>query len=557
MIFAEKKKKMANYKKRGKEDFHEAMGRFRSEVHELKSKGFVYFSIPTVGEVPTSSEKMDMAIFGTSVPSGDVFDCKQSTPSLIGGIGSDGLGYIPWGPLNMLPNTIYSLAGALPYTSAAIKYLIDLTVGYGPTLMYKWVRYVGGSVTAELIPFESAGKVIRGRILELSKGISDDLSQTYINAIKDEIVSLEEDYMEWKKSNVEISKFLEDNNLNLHFLECMTDDVHMDIYFPTIGLSVGRPSEEWNPKIVKVGFIPSVCARMEEMDDSYRVNYVYYSERWRLDSTAKLDAKQVVAYHALMPDEMLRTLKSVVNEHRKTKSLKRRPTWFCCPNYYPSVQKPYYPQPAWWSIFTSRVYDYASRLITDKAIARQNATMWGKIIMINLEYLKEIYNQMGADTDDEKNKIRSEIEKRINDFLRRRENNGKTIMLDSFISPADGKTLMDSIRILDVPQPTNAVELKTELEEIGSIISFSLGVNASLVGSVPGRTGGSGGTFQRELHLLKQSQVSPRQRIYLRFLQNIHSFNGWDKHGVWVVRMPVLTTLDRSATGLDETTSDG
>ncbi len=548
---------MANERKRNS-NFHEDMNRLRSEVRDLKDKGFVYFSMPTVGEVNNSPEKMDRAIFGANIPGGDVFDCKQSTPAIIGGVGTDGLGYIPWGPLNMLPNTIYSLGGSLPYTAAAIKYLIDLTVGYGPMPMYRWTRYVNGAFHEELIPFDGAGVAIRGRIRDLKRSIQEEsTSKDYADAVNVEVAALEEDYITWQKSNEEITKFIEDNNLNLHFLQCMEDDVHMDIYFPTIGLSIGKPNEEWSPKIVKLGFLPSVCARLEEMDDNYRVNYVYYSERWRLDTTAKLNAKDVTAYRALMPDEMVSRLKRIVRQNKNTKVLKRRPTWFCCPNFYPSVQKPYYPQPAWWSIFTSRVYDYASRLVTDKAIARQNATMWGKIIMINLEYLKEIYNQMGADTEEEKNKIRYEIEKRINDFLRRRENNGKTIMLDSFLSPGDGKTLMDSIRILDVPQPTNAVELKTELEEIGSIISFSLGVNASLVGSVPGSTSGSGGTFQRELHLLKQSQVSPRQRIYLRLLQNIHTFNGWDKHGVWVVKMPVLTTLDRSATGLDETTSEG
>lgn len=555
---------------------------FRKKVSSLVERGYVAIAPPHVEEIYSGTRISESRLSGENCIGGEaiqqsfsLFDGKQSTPQPVYGCGTDGLGYIPWGPNNRLPNLIYNLVGSLPYTAAAIKYIIDLTTGLGPQLMYRWTRYSNNTVKTELIPFKDAGVLIRGRIMELRNQLEErnqtdgnpksvvflDKPQTEekdeleeIGSLEYELRKMKEDYRVWKQTNEEWEKFCEDNNLGLHYLKCMTDDTHMDIYFPTVGLSIGRKGEEWNPKIVEIGHIPAVCCRMEEMDEQMQMNYVYYSEKWRRDTTLKLEMKDIVAYPALSPERMIPELRKQIARYSNS-SPSKRPTWFCCPNYYPSMVKPYYPQPAWWSIFPSRTYDYASTLITDKATARQNATMWGKMIFINNDYLRAMLNEEGADTEDKQKEVRMDLYKRVNDFLHRRENNGKTICLDTFPS-ADGKTMQRSVEIVDVPQPSIGKEMKDELEELSSIIFFGIGVHPALIGAVPGKSGSSGGTYQRELQLLKQNQVSPRQRIYLRFLQSVYNFNGWDKHGELVVRQQVLTTLDRNATGVEETQSE-
>ena len=106
-----------------------------------------------------------------------------------------------------------------------------------------------------------------------------------------------------------------------------------------------------------------------------------------------------------------------------------------------------------------------------------------------------------------------------------------------------------------MPQVSSGADTKDELEEISSIIFFALGIHPALIGAVPGKSGSSGGTYQRELKLLKQQQLTPIQRIYLRYLQNICIFNEWDPHAEWVIREQVLTPLDRSSTGTEESTT--
>lgn len=552
----------------------------RERVESLKGKGYVFLPPPEVTDIQvgkTSEDVMSQGCLGGNPMQRTMgfFDDVQSHPVPVEHTGTDELGYIPWGPDNNLPNMIYSLAAALPYTAAAVRYVSDLATGLGPVFMYRYVSYQNGEVKENLIPYEDAGVFLLGRMRELRSQMATEQPEgrgegttiawelavnpaagqdkPELGSVEYEIDQLKKDYEKWEQTLAEVQAFIENNNIALHYQKCMIEDTHLDMYFPTVGLSQGRAGEEWNPKIVRIGVLPAVCTRMEEMDDRLRINYVYYAEKWRRDATAKLEAKEIVSYPTLMPENRLNKLRKVVQDNRNTR-LRRRPLWFCAPCYYPSMQKPYYPQPAWWSIFSSKVYDYASTLITDKATARENSTMWGKMIFIHNDYLRTMFDEQNADTEEEKQAVRMSIYAKINNFLKQRENNGKTICLDMF-QGIDGKTMQHAVEIVDVPISTNSKELKDELEEICSIIFFAIGINPSVVGAVPGKSGSTGGTYQRELTLLKEKQLSPRQRTYLKFLMDVCSFNAWDKHGLWVIRQQVLTTLDRNKNGIEETES--
>lgn len=577
---------------------------FQKEVEKKVGGGYACLglSMPHVTDIPLDAkEDKRSALAGSNseFPGGKsahrsfgMFDSKQSNPIPVEHAGTPGFGYIPWGPQNDLPNQIYNLAANLPYTAAAVKFLVDLTVGHGPKLMYKASRYAGGTVSEEMIPYEHAGTFILGRLRDLKKqleerdaskpkdeegeGESSQQSATMqvhtidwedvVNpkpcveegnpedepgTIEFEIKQLKKDYEEWERTMPEYEQFKEDNNLTLHFLECMTDYWHMDMYLPTVGFTVGR-SNGWAPKIKYVDRVPDVCGRLEQMDSNLRINHVYYSERWRKDATAELDAREIVAYPAVQNKTMLGGWKNIVARNQRTR-LKDRPAWVACPNRYPSPN-PYYPRAAWWSIFSSMVYNYANTLVIDKAIARQNSTMWSKIIFIDQDYLARIFDLQGAETPEEQEKIRNDIYNRVNNLLQQKENNGKTLLMDKYMGP-DGKTVQYSIEIVDVPQPASGAETKDELEEISSIIFFAFGVHPALIGAVPGKSGSTGGTYQRELILIKQNLLDPARSLYLKFLQNIASFNGWDKHAVWKISDLVLTTLDRSKTGTEEVTN--
>lgn len=522
------------------------------------------------------------------------FDGKQSNPKPTpAGVGKKGFGYIPWGPQDNLPNQIFQYANALPYTAEALKYITDLTVGLGPKLMYSCPRYINGSLKEELIPYEHAGVLLRGCMRDLrekmesrkaeqqtgggqkpvgqsSNEIREDAHIIHFldarkgesakpekekqeqkplpGSYEEEMVHLEEALAEWKRTLPEYEQFLEENNVELHYQKCITDDTMMDIYFPVYGLNRGGKGK-WDAKIRYIGHLPAVCSRMEQMDSNWRVNHVYFSEKWRKDATAELEQKDMVAYPALMAESALRDLRDAVDAY-KSRPVGSRPLWFCAPTYYPSMLKPYYPQPAWWSIFPSEIYNYACNLLGDKATARENSTAPRFMIFLNLSYLKQICDQNGWNTPEQIEEFKNKIYATVNDFLADRRNNGKSMMLESFLTNNDTE-LWKSVEIVEVPQAKIETDTKEALGEISRTIFFALGVHPSLIGADPGGSS-TGGTFQRELQLLKQQQVSPRQRIYLRFLQNICLFNKWDKRAVWIIREQVLTTLDRNANGIED-----
>jgi hypothetical protein len=482
-------------------------------------------------------------------------------------VGTPGRGYIPWGPANNLPNFIFNTAYSLPYTSRSLQFARDTIVGLGTEFVYRWSRYSNGTVITSEIPYSEAGALIRGRIAELEaqSGKSDDANEI-VNMIdfngnevtakpgstEFELNRLRKDYETWERVNEEVQEFLRNNNVYKHEAACMTDFVAMEMYFPLIGLSRGEPAKDWNPKIVSIRQIPCIAARVEEMDEKRISRHVYYSDRWRSNTgyNGLLPAlNEIVAYPSLPETNTIAELRAVVRKKRKA-GVRSRPTWFCVPRRMPSMNALYYSRPTWWSIYTSQIYDYAATLIADRAAARRNSTMWGKIIMINHEYLASLWAANGCTDEPSRQAFRRKLKERIDEFLKNRDNNGATVMFESVVSP-NGNELWDSVRIIDVPFADKQVTTanKTELSEISNVIFQAMGMHSLLMGNEIAASA-TGGTAQRELDLLKQKQLAPMQKDYLDFLNFIRDWNDWDPtHGVWRSRQMSLTTLDASKTG--------
>lgn len=550
---------------------------FQKKVTNLRSKGYE----PLVRNISISDDSYESQIKSMYVGSNEIvagdsgkhfrnggmrkgglmsndatmLDYSQNVSIPVEGCGKEGLGYIPWGKYNDLPVMIYRASAALPYTAQALQYLSDTVVGLGPRLMYHIARYSGGTVTNELIPYEDAGVWLRQRIRELTDKlayIEPNQQPALFMSYTEELIEVKQELELWKSTLPEVEAFESENNLDQHFQRCMAEDVRLDIYFPTVELEKGK-SGSWAPKITRVGYIDASTARFEEKDENWKINNVYYSELWREDlgnaSSAAMKDDDVVAYPVASPEKNLEEIKEYVLSNQRTKVGARKLHW-CCPQFNPTPTKPYYPQPAWWSIFPSQVFQYASTLIYDKAIARKNSTMWKKILFINTSFLDKVFQQMGIEGDEEAQMAyRNKIYDTVENALSNRENNGKLLVMDSYMS-ADEKQLIDSIKIVDVPT-SNEKDSDSALQIATSAVFFALGVHPALVGAEPGKIGNSG-TFQRELHLLKVTQLSSRQRRYLSFLNSIVRFNKWPKNARYVIKQANLSTLDASKTGIIE-----
>lgn len=565
---------------------------FKKLNRELNSRGFIAIDALKPGLVrtltlgdrdPSNGQAEDMAacIGGGVWSNGPLskvawaFDARDN--SVVSVADKDGnplgLGYVKWGAGNAIPSVIPPLALSSPYTAAPLRYIADLTTGLGPRLMYRM-----GRDDDNLVEFKDAGDILLARIEELEakeQTGSDDvaiLSQQTGQATGGANVSkalrrAREQYAEWERTwlgyDVEeedgtkthipgAKEFLADNNLDLHFMQCEQDDVMLDIYFPTVGFQRGRRGK-WDPKIVQVSMLPSHSTRLEVMNEYRHINHVYFSDQWRTLGganvrTAGVDKDKVVMYPAAMPQHLLSDLRYIVESNQRTR-IKDRPVWVVCPTFYPSGQKPYYPQPAWWSIFLSKAFDFSSTILYDKAKARENSTSWGKIIYISLDYLDMVFSDQGIAGDKEKQeKFIGDLDQNVEQFLQMRENNGKMMRQFMWIGQ-DGKE-HHNVEVVDVAKTSNDVAKagKEELELSTSPIFLALQVDPRLVG-VPMVAASNGGTALREMHLLKQQQLNPKQRLYLQFLNTVARFNGWDERAEFHIKQQTLTTLDNNKTG--------
>lgn len=571
---------------------HDAKQEFKERITELTNAGYIPMPMPKTETFGKSQPAVlnslaaggNGAAFGASyADSGHGLFCGKDSPVPVpGDIGTAGKGYIEWGRGNKLPNIVPLLVGLLPYTASAVKFNVDTMVNTGPKPMYRWFRYTNGTVKTERVDFDSAGVLIKGRIMDLMATLAmleietgdasspqdatngevvDTLSEAGINvpkassanmlrkAINDAIDTLNADYDVWKTTNEKLKAFQQNNDLPLTYLKLCVDYAHMDIAFPQIELGQGGNERPWNAEINGLRHRSALCCRMEEMDDEGKVNYIYVSNRWRTDSTSSLLDNEIIAIPALNPESPLGDLRRITLQNREA-ARTRRPTRFILPVYYPSMDHPYYPHPAFWSVFSSKIYTYASTLISDKAIARENSNSWGKIIYVHAKYIESLYAAAQATTKEEKEAVIKTMWSEINEFLKDKTNNQKTLAAYS-MTGNDGKTFK-SYEIVDVPETTNGAITKDELEEIASILFFALEIQPSMIGAVPGKSGSTGGTFQRELFLLKQARLGASKKRFTHIMEVVSSFNKWDEHLEWVIPDVVLTTLDAQKTGLTE-----
>ena len=468
-----------------------------------------------------------------------------------------GRGYVKWGPKDNLPGVIYSLAKASPYTAAPLR--------YQQARDGKEQDTYGGdmAIDPDADPLEDPLKPIseiapENRPRPRLQGIGPD----YWEEAYHEWQRTREGYDEKAPDGTErhvpgLRQFLEENNLDLHLSQCMLDFMYYDLFFPTVGLERGRRGG-WDPRIVKIGQLKIIDGiRYEAMSEYRHIQHVYFGERFRAKGigehhTIGTNDDKVTMYPVCEATARVSDMRYLVSANQRTR-INARPTWAVCPVYYGN--KNYYQQPDWWSIFTSKAYDFSSTILYDKAKQRENNTTWGRIVYVSIDYLQMCYGDLGITGDMEKQQeFIDQLDQNVEDFLQQRENNGKMMRQFMWVGE-DGKD-HHNVEIVDVKETTNdAVKAgKEELELSTSPIFLAFGVDPRDIG-VPMVSASNGGTALREIRLMKQQLLNVRQRMYLRFLEDVCTFNKFGSHLEPVVKQMSFTPLDRNPTGTIETLS--
>lgn len=480
-------------------------------------------------------------------------------------IGTKGLGWMEWGVGNLVPNIVAYLTRLLPQTAAGIKFNTDLTAGLGPKPMYRYAQYLFGNITNKEINYSDAGALIRGRINDYCKTVdNEETGDRQRNFLNQEIESLEADYNSFKETQKGVDVFLANNNLDQIYLQLASDFQTLGGCFVEIQLEQ-KPVDEkgnlvptslWKPKVTGIAYRSALTCRLERMDEKGRINYVYVSNRW-LDQPFRETGQaepDIDALPCLDPNHPVESLRTLIQDARdKDVAPDARPCRFILPLFYPTTGRPYYPVPAWHSIFGGDIFEYCASIIEDRNTRKKNANIVGRIIYIHQEYLQSLYRQsQQSDKPRQIGELRDEVFQQVNDWLSNKDNSGQSLVAFTFMD-ANGNE-HDSWRIVEIESASkNVADAQSkELQEISSIIFFAMGLDSKLVGNTPGDTSSGGGTDLRERYLVKQAQIAPTQQLILTPLEIAAAINEWDPHLVWRIAHEVLTTLDRSHTGLTE-----
>lgn len=386
----------------------------------------------------------------------------------------------------------------------------------------------------------------------------------YRQALLDRLAEINADLAAWERTNAELKTFLQNNNLLQTFQQLYADMLLYNICFPEIELQQTYidpdtnqevKTYKWNPKAVALRWRNAKTARLGQMNKEGKIDYTYVSNLWLDDPAAVPDASpsgKVDAVRALSSQSAAADLERIARETRQANvDRDRRPTYFACPVVYNQYGHPYYPVPAWYSVFSGDVYTYASLLVSDRKKRRDNANVIGRILYLNDEYVQRMYMQRQITDEQEKMKFFNEqIIAPINRFLQNRDNSGKPMLAYTFTG-ADGKEYK-SWEIVEIQESSKqtAEANQKELAEISSIILFSWSADSRLIGNSPGDVSSSGGTDLRERYLLKQVQMATLQRLVLSVMDIFGTRNQWDTHLTWEIQREVLTTLDNSKTGV-------
>lgn len=489
------------------------------------------------------------------------------------GVGTPGLGFMEWGLGNSLPNLVYLLSKMSPFTAAGIEFVKKILVGRGPSPKYHYVQYVGGNITEKFIPFMTAGVLLRGQIADLkvkenqtshSENQSSELNNQFLQSKSEdseEMKSLKAALAEWERTNKELQAFIDSNDLHKTYIEMAGDMALMSQCFCELQLNQRQmdadghpvPTSQWDPKVIGLKPRSVFTTRLERMDDQYRINYAYTSNRWldssQSDSSLNQEDMRIAAVPYLAPDTAVKELERRVREARQQRvSRKNRPTRFIMsPRDFGG---PYYADALWHSIFAGSIFEYAFTIVDDRLTRKRNSNIIGRVIYIHQEYLKQLYTQQGDNKSKTMAQIQQDVFTDINRWLSNPDNAGQAL-ISAVFTGLDGKE-HKAWEIVEIESKANsqAQAEKTELQEISSIIFFAMGLDSKLIGNTPGDATSSGGTDLRERFLVKQIQFAPLQQLMLRPLEVITRVNKWDSHLVWQIDREVLTTLDNSKTGV-------
>jgi len=326
----------------------------------------------------------------------------------------------------------------------------------------------------------------------------------------------------------EVEQWMEDNNLQLYFLEQWTDLKHFFFSVAEIILN-GKGN-----KIVELNHLENYYVRFEEANPKTgKLENIFYAN-WE-DNPNGNEIESIPLLDQRNP------YKDLLN---RTKNNKGKDKKFAILMKIPTPGRKYYPEPYYFSAFKSGWYDVSAMTATAKKMAMQYGIKVRFMVRIHPEYWNKIYKEENITDENEKISRKKQEYLNIKNFLTSYENEGKTWFNGFYVDPQTGKEVpYVSIEKVDYDK---GGDFNQDAEEASNMICYAQGVHPNLIGATPGKSKGSfSGTDKRELFTMKQSLERPFKDLLLTPMKVVKRFNEWDRNIKFDLPMILMTTLDK------------
>lgn len=332
----------------------------------------------------------------------------------------------------------------------------------------------------------------------------------------------------------EIKKFFRRNNLVKFWAEQFTDIKHF--LFSVLVIIVDTEGKV----IVQIRHKEAINCRFETCDDNGDIKHIFYAN-WK--DNPKDDAIEAIPLLDLddpIGDLMVRLGKEPDPETGKIGTA-TEDRIFAIVNRIPTAGEKYYPFPYYASTFNSGWYDIKAMIPIAKKAKMKNGMMLRYIVYMHKDYFVKLFESEKITDPKKKEERRSKEINNIKTFLAGEENAGKQWTSSYYYDPNGNEIKM--VKIERVDKDKEGGDWIEDSEEAANIVSYSMGVHPSLIGSSPGKNKSINGTEARELFTMKQALERLTRDIMIQPFYMLNDVNGWDLE--YDIPDLMLTTLDQ------------
>ena len=347
-------------------------------------------------------------------------------------------------------------------------------------------------------------------------------------------------------TDLEIKKFFRRNNLVKFWAEQFTDIKHF--LFSVLVIILDAEGK----MIVQIRHKEAINCRFETCNpDTGNIENMFYANWKDNPKDDTIEAIPLLDFDDPVGDLMVRLGKEPDPEIGKN----GKPTEdriFAIVNRIPTAGEKYYPFPYYASTFNSGWYDIKAMIPIAKKAKMKNGMMLRYIVYMHKDYFIKLFDSEKITDPKKKEERRSQEINNIKNFLAGEENAGKQWTSSYYYDPNGSEVQM--VKIVRVDKDKEGGDWIEDSEEAANIVSYSMGVHPSLIGSSPGKNKSINGTEARELFTMKQALERLTRDLMIQPFYMLNDVNGWDLE--YDIPDLMLTTLDQKTDAKEVSTKN-